>query len=192
MCKILPNKPSFTRIMKRQSGYKFHRSTIFFSLILWLSIPYISFSSNLSNILLIFCRDNSIKYSDRIYCINPPDTSKNNNNNSKDSLGNIDYLEGKSDGRKFHNTNSAFTASFLTTSLIPPVGLVTTLIITYTPINESKIIIPYPQLKNNPDYYKGYITGARNAKITKSWLGFGSGLLFFGGIIFTINYIYLQ
>lgn len=123
--------------------------------------------------------------------INPPDTT-DRKTVIRNARGTQDFTEGYEDALKFHVDNNPFLATFLTTSLLPPAGLVTTVVLSFTPVNEKKVPFHYPNLKNNGNYYLGYIEGVGILKTRKSWLGFGTGLIFFTGIVGVIKVVYFQ
>lgn len=121
---------------------------------------------------------------------NPADTLKNKINCKNCDATSSDYLDGKSDAHTNYLGTRAFTVCFISTALVPPAGFITTLGYTFTHEKESNLNMPYVQLKENPNYYCGYTQNARKTRVQKSWMGFGSGLLFFGAIIYVIKITY--
>lgn len=98
-----------------------------------------------------------------------------------------DYLEGMTDAHHYYSGNRAFTVCFVSTSLLPPAGLVAAIRYSVTPEKEMNLNMPYLQLKENRNYYCGYLKTADRTKVKKSWLGFGSGLVFFGTILYVVK-----
>jgi hypothetical protein len=135
----------------------------------------------------------SLKSNDRVIYFNPfikyfpSDTSKSKKNKIRCDISSELYQEGLYDAWKNHNANGSFSLCFFTTTLFPPVGFITTVAVSFSPVKDKNITSSYPLLINNPDFRCGYLKGAKKVKLKKSWIGFGSGLFFFSTIIWVIS-----
>jgi len=101
------------------------------------------------------------------------------------------FLAGKEDAKEYYNDNKAFTISFFTSFLVPPVGLITTIVISLKKPEIEILDVPNIQLLKNEDYAKGYIHKAKRIKVAKAWGGCAAGLAFFGigfFMLYGINY----
>jgi hypothetical protein len=101
-------------------------------------------------------------------------------NDSIDKKHNQAYLAGKEDAKEYFNSNRAFAISFVTSLLLPPVGLVTTVVISFQKPTVEILDLPNKQLLKNTNYTQGYIHKAKRMKAAKAWGGFSTGVAFFG------------
>jgi len=117
-------------------------------------------------------------------CQQPGEISINEMNfagkDSIDKKHNSAFLDGKDDAKEYYNDNRAFAISFLTSLLLPPVGVVTTIAISLKKPQIEILDVPNKLLLKNEDYTKGYIHKAKSMKALKAWGGCVVGLAFFG------------
>jgi hypothetical protein len=133
------------------------------------------------------------------YCQQPRDTIifqsiEEETNNGKDSIDkkhNPAYLAGKEDAKEYFNSNRAFAITFITSVLLPPVGLITTTVISLQKPTIEILDLPNKQLLKNADYTKGYVHKAKRMNTAKAWGGCITGMVFFGFafyMLYGINY----
>jgi hypothetical protein len=103
-----------------------------------------------------------------------------NGNDSIDLKHNPAYLAGKEDAKEYFNSNRAFAVTFITSVLLPPVGLITTTVISFKKPKVEILDMPNKQLLRNADYTKGYVHKAKRMNTAKAWGGCITGLAFFG------------
>jgi hypothetical protein len=102
---------------------------------------------------------------------------------------NAAYQAGIEDAKEFYSSNRAFTVSFLTTLLLPPVGLITTTVISLKNPTIEILDLPNKKLLKNENYTNGYIHKAKRMNAVKAWggcitaIGFlGAGYFMFYGL----------
>lgn len=101
-------------------------------------------------------------------------------NLSKDEPSSL-YILGKSDAGRYYMNYSPFGATFISSMLFPPAGLLTTIAMTISPPKEEYFGLPDEKLLllSDQNYYSGYSKTARKKKILRSWGGFFNGTVFF-------------
>ena len=91
------------------------------------------------------------------------------------------YLLGELDADRHYTSYSSFGASFFSSMLFPPAGLITSTILSFAPPKEINFGLPEDKLALLKDeyYYDGYAKASRKKKIWRSWGGFVTGTAFF-------------
>ena len=91
------------------------------------------------------------------------------------------YMLGQMDAGRHYTSYSSFGASFFSSLLFPPAGLVTSIVMSFSPPKLENYGLPIeklPLLKDG-DYYKAYSSSIRKRKTLRSWGGFVTGTAFF-------------
>ncbi len=92
------------------------------------------------------------------------------------------YILGKADAKSYYNYYGSFTGSFFTSLILPPVGLITAVVLTtYPPQDHNNLTIPEfrKPLAQKPEYFQGYFDQASKMKNRRTWTGFCIGVSFF-------------
>jgi hypothetical protein len=103
------------------------------------------------------------------------------------------YLLGELDAGRHYTTYAPFGATFFSSMLFPPAGLVTSIVLTATPPKKESFGLPeskLPLLKDE-NYYSAYFKTSRKKKILRTWGGFVTGTAFFYAGLRMIGYDYL-
>jgi len=148
--KVSEKEVSYTKIEERTPIYS----------VLTSSVSYIQFNSGRIDSLQEYRGLNDNKFK---------------NLEVSDSL--VAYSKGKSDGFRYYEANSLRNATAITTFLLPPIGLATTIVSSGIPPKADHLI----QKEYSNEYYRrGFKDGALIKKRKKAWNGFGTG---FGALI---------
>jgi len=103
----------------------------------------------------------------------------------------IDYYQkGKVDAKKYYHHSGPFTSCFLTGLLAPPVGLISTTIVSVTKPEIYNLGIPFEKkdLLLNKTYMDGYLKTAKKRKALLSWAGYFTGTAFLAGALVMTGY----
>jgi len=101
------------------------------------------------------------------------------------------YEKGVKDADRYYDDYTPYAGGFLSGIVLPPAGLVTTIIISSKPPKEFNLGIPTEKnnLKSDPEYFKGYLEQASKRKKQRTWAGFATGTAFFVSGMLMFGYL---
>lgn len=91
-----------------------------------------------------------------------------------------DFKAGQADAREYYTDNSAYAVSFFSSVLVPPAGLVTTVVLSTIKPKAKNLTPPNKDFLKDEQYAKGYMHEASRLKTRRAWGGFVTGVSFFG------------